>query len=99
MKTYFALLPQRERAAFLAIADRRAALNFAALACPPFRPPSFPNATAAGFFSVVTSPRMRDAMRFGSILERLGIGKNLAGQSTSCQTPRNTRRGSDPRRG
>src|SRR5687768_418158 len=31
------------------MAFRRAGLNFAARAFPPFAPPSFPNATAAGF--------------------------------------------------
>lgn len=45
--------PQRERAAFFAIAERLAALNFAARAFPPFNPPSRPSATAAGFFSSV----------------------------------------------
>ena len=40
----------RAAAAFLAIAFRFGAVNVAALAGPPFAPPSFPSATAAGFF-------------------------------------------------
>ena len=66
-------------AAFLAISilfffDRRAARAF-----PPFRPPSRPRATAAGFFvgliSPTASPTMVAASRLGSVgfLERLGI--------------------------
>jgi hypothetical protein len=43
------LLAQRALAAILAIADRRLALSFAALAFPPLEPPNFPSATAAGF--------------------------------------------------
>lgn len=65
--------PQRERAAFFAIADRRAALSFAARAFPPFNPPSRPSETAAGFFSCVASPTMRNAVTFGPLLERLGM--------------------------
>jgi hypothetical protein len=68
-----ARLPQRARAAFFAIADRRAAERFAARAFPPFAPPSRPSATAAGFFSWVAEATIRAAMMFGSILERLGM--------------------------
>lgn len=49
---------QRAFAAFLAIAERRDALRLAALAFPPLLPPSFPSATAAGFFSRVTRARI-----------------------------------------
>lgn len=48
-------LPQRERAARVAIAVRRAADSFLALARPPFAPPSFPKATAGGFFPAFRS--------------------------------------------
>ena len=37
-------------AAIFAIRDRSSAVSFKALAGPPFLPPSFPRATAAGFF-------------------------------------------------
>src|SRR4051812_24487918 len=57
------LLPQRAKTAFRAICDLRFAESFAARALPPFRPPSLPNATAAGFFSL---PRF--------ILDRLSLG-------------------------
>src|SRR5271157_1549391 len=40
----------RARAALLAISRSRSGLNFSALALPPFFPPNFPKATAAGFF-------------------------------------------------
>lgn len=73
---YLARLPHRDRAAFRAIAERREAVSFAARALPPFNPPSRPSATAAGFFSDATSPTMREAMRFTSLLERLGIAPN-----------------------
>ena len=43
--------PQRFAAALFAIAPRFAGDDFAARALPPFRPPSFSRATAAGFFS------------------------------------------------
>jgi hypothetical protein len=41
---------QRASAALFALSDRSALLSFFALAGPPFRPPSRPSATAAGFF-------------------------------------------------
>ena len=37
-------------AAFLAISDRCFGVSLAALALPPFCPPSLPSSTAAGFF-------------------------------------------------
>ena len=37
-------------AAFLAISDLSSAVSLAALAFPPFMPPSRPSSTAAGFF-------------------------------------------------
>src|SRR4030095_6382482 len=43
-------LRHRARAAFSAIALRCSRLSFLAQAGPPFLPPSFPRATAAGFF-------------------------------------------------
>ena len=66
---------QRARAAFLAMSERRFALRLAALALPPFDPPSRPSATAAGFFSplaVIFWIRLK-AATFGSLLGRLGI--------------------------
>lgn len=45
----FPLFFQRLAAAFLAIAFRFAGDSAAARALPPLLPPSFPNATAAGF--------------------------------------------------
>lgn len=45
---------QRALAALRAISLRRDALNFSARAGPPFLPPSWPSATAAGFFSPLT---------------------------------------------
>lgn len=42
------VLFQRARAASLAIWLRRSGVSLLALAVPPFRPPSFPRATAAG---------------------------------------------------
>lgn len=42
---------QRAAAAFFAISDRRFFDSLAALALPPFKPPSRPSSTAAGFFS------------------------------------------------
>jgi len=71
--SYLERFPQRDRAAFFAIEDRRAALNFAARAFPPFSPPSRPSATAAGFFSSVASATIREALMLGSVLERLGM--------------------------
>lgn len=46
----FYFVAHRERAAFLAIADRFFALKLSARAFPPFNPPRRPSATAAGFF-------------------------------------------------
>ena len=53
---YIYLFDQREMAAFFAISFRRSGLSFAALAFPPFNPPSLPRATAAGFFSLIFVP-------------------------------------------
>jgi hypothetical protein len=44
---------QRAFAAFLAIIFLLLGESFAARALPPLNPPSFPSATAAGFFSLV----------------------------------------------
>jgi hypothetical protein len=44
-------LPQRFAAALAAICERFFGVRAAALAAPPFSPPSRPNATAAGFFT------------------------------------------------
>jgi len=43
---------QRAITAIRAISDLRFAESFLARALPPLRPPSLPNATAAGFFSL-----------------------------------------------
>jgi hypothetical protein len=51
-RCYF-LLAHRVLAAFRAIAFRRFGDRFAALAFPPLLPPSFPRATAAGFFPLI----------------------------------------------
>lgn len=50
---YCYFLAQRACAACWAIVFRSAAESLAALARPPFCPPSLPNATAAGFFFLV----------------------------------------------
>lgn len=53
MKAYCSFsspVAQRAFAAFWAMALRSSGVNFAALARPPFIPPSLPSATAAGFF-------------------------------------------------
>src|SRR5579859_444615 len=72
---------QRALAAFLAISTLRFADNFLALAFPPFRPPSRPNATAAGFLSSpVSLLSAAKAATFSSVeglLERLGIAGRL----------------------
>src|SRR2546423_15196113 len=68
-------------AAFLAIFDRSCFDRAFALALPPFRPPSRPSATAAGFFfffgSVLVWPVVCETMEaaswFKSLLERLGM--------------------------
>lgn len=72
----YLFFPHRARAAFLAIALRRAALSLAALARPPFAPPSSPRATAAGFFCRVERWTMEYARMFTSLLlTRLGMGQ------------------------
>ena len=48
-------LPHLACAAFCAISLRFLADSFAALALPPFSPPSLPNSTAAGFFCGLSS--------------------------------------------
>ena len=53
---------QRANTAFRAISLLRLAESFAARALPPLSPPSFPNATAAGFFPSLVV-----------LLERLGM--------------------------
>jgi len=52
-RLYFSLF-QRALTALRAISDLRFGESFAARALPPLRPPSFPKATAAGFFSFST---------------------------------------------
>jgi len=70
---------QRAAAAFFAISDRCSAVSFAALAAPPFAPPSRPSATAAGFFPAsgsgafpVASSTTEAASRFKSVGRFLG---------------------------
>lgn len=69
----------RALAAFLAISRRRAAERLFALACPPFRPPFWPAATAFGSFpdscsstSPVASLAIRTALAAGSLGSFLG---------------------------
>jgi hypothetical protein len=50
LESAYDLEPQRVCAAFLAMALRLAGESASALAFPPLVPPSFPSATAAGFF-------------------------------------------------
>ena len=81
---------QRAAAAFFAISDRCAGVSFAALAAPPFCPPSLPSATAAAFFagggsSFGTSPEAWSTMNLaswfrsrGGLLERVGMGYTVA---------------------
>src|ERR1022692_3353634 len=51
IKSYVTFLPHRALAALAAIADRLRGDSAAALASPPFRPPSLPSATAWGFLA------------------------------------------------
>jgi len=88
-------LPHRFLAAFFAIAFRLAAESLAALAFPPFAPPSLPSATAAGFlptfgsssgFPSVCSP-MAFTAKSWSLLERLGMIRScheISGGVTPC---------------
>src|SRR5207245_11493554 len=77
-------------AAILAISRRRLFGWLRALAGPPMRPPSFPRATAAGFFCLgsVASCTIAAARAFGSdgFLERLGIPHDS--MEASCGEPR-----------
>ena len=65
----------------MAIALRLSGVNLSALAVPPLRPPSLPNATAAAFFlgvglrvSPIACSTTRKAFCAGSdMLDRLGI--------------------------
>jgi hypothetical protein len=63
-------------------------VSFAALAFPPFNPPSLPNATAAGFLAGFAPPWLvacgttANAVSFMSLLERLGMTHRRAGQSS-----------------
>jgi hypothetical protein len=68
------LLPQRAFAARWAISVRSCGVSFAALAMPPFMPPSFPSATAAGFF-----------LRGGN---DSGLGAGLNSAPVACSTTR-----------
>ena len=96
------LAAQRLSAAFLAISNLLLADNLAALAGPPFFPPSLPRATAAGFFSGafsasdVTSSTMDLASWFtslGRLLERSGIRliiRSPVGTSSPTRSRRQT---------
>lgn len=67
---------QRFSAAFRAIADRSAALSFAALALPPFMPPLCPRSTAAGSRwsgSGSASPMVRSSVSLARWLGSRGI--------------------------
>src|SRR5712691_12592827 len=61
---YLSVFAHRARAAFLAIAERLPADSFDARAWPPFKPPSRPSATAAGFFTGWTFPSVCWMMRW-----------------------------------
>ncbi len=80
--SYLVIFVQRAFAAFLAISLRFLAESLSALALPPFKPPSLPRVTAAGFFPSVGSPvawaTICAASTFGSVLDRFGI-------PSSCQ--------------
>jgi len=52
---------QRAKAALRALSFRCFADNFCARALPPFKPPSLPSATAAGFFFVLELSGMPDS--------------------------------------
>jgi hypothetical protein len=58
-------------AAFLAICDLRLLERAKSLAFPPFRPPSLPSSTAAGFFSRVVCSTIEGAIWFRSPLRGL----------------------------
>jgi hypothetical protein len=85
-KIYLDFGPQRAAAAFFAIIFRFRGESAAARAAPPFAPPSFPSATAAGFFvgfssgdpshfSPIVCSTVRRAVRVKSwsLLERVGM--------------------------
>jgi hypothetical protein len=77
---------QRVNAAFLAISRRFSSESFLALALPPFKPPSLPSATAAGFLAgagdgaacPVDCCMILKAVWFKSVLERLGMAQHCA---------------------
>jgi hypothetical protein len=58
---------QRARAAFRALRERSSGESFAAFAGPPFKPPSLPKATAAGFFSFLTLEFLGMAVKIYSL--------------------------------
>src|SRR5271157_4643843 len=89
-------------AAFLAMAFRSADDNFAALALPPFLPPSLPKATEMRFFPAsgsssgvpsICSPIARSTTRRAfakksrALLERLGMGTSCHGISSGASGP------------
>jgi hypothetical protein len=83
---YFSLF-QRAFAACRAISALFIGESFAALATPPFKPPSLPSTTAAGFFSALGSTACtlpvaccttEKAVSFISLLDRLGMAQLCA---------------------
>jgi hypothetical protein len=82
-------LCQRTLAAFFAISARFFAVKEFALAGPPLSPPRRPSATAAGFFSGISSPALVTAsitdlaIWLKSLLVRLGIVKLYHGEKWS----------------
>lgn len=88
---------QRLAAAFLAISDRCSGVRAAALAAPPFLPPSRPNATAASFLtcggsSLGTSPEAWSTMNLATwfrsrcgLLDRVGMVSHTNTDSKTAQ--------------
>lgn len=88
-------LAQRALAACWAIAFRASGDSRAALALPPLEPPSFPNATAAGFFTLTGVGRVSNlvtllvnssAACWTAMLGRLGT-RAIVPQSQSASHP------------
>ncbi len=76
-------LRQRARAPALAISRRRFALNAAARAGPPFRPPSRPSAAACGFGSCGTLRRRSTSTRSVGAWQRVQEGPMRSSNSGS----------------
>ena len=86
-------LPQRARAAALAMARRRLALRAAARAGPPLRPPRRPRAAACGFGSCASVRRAMIPVRSVGAWQRVQAGpmSSVPSGSVTCWTKSQTR--------